>query len=263
MSYRLSGVCSTHRWAVWVQCGDGPFARREPGHNGAIGGPSLRAGVTGGGVMYWLTRRRPARHARRGEAVVVSVTSPLNRETALDLARQLEQMPPHAPLIIDLTAIPAFDTDGADALFGLQESAGAGRLSIVGFRQATERLVGVLDTDIVAAPVTTTWSMRRLRNLVVVQTAQASGDGLGELEDVVADAVLTDAAIVVVDLKGVLDLSASALDAIAFTSSTAAVRGKELLVVNVCPEVAEALRTSALSATTYVAPEPPFDPTVC
>jgi len=143
-----------------------------------------------------------------------------------------------------------------------RDAAASGR-EIVGFRQATERLVGVLDTDIVAAPVTTTWSMRRLRNLVVVQTAQASGDGLGELEDVVADAVLTDAAIVVVDLKGVLDLSASALDAIAFTSSTAALRGKELLVVNVCPEVAEVLRTSALSATTYVAPEPPFDPTVC
>jgi len=193
----------------------------------------------------------------------VSVTSPLNRETALDLARQLEQMPPYAPLVIDLTAIPAFDTDGADALFGLQESAGAGRLSPTLGRGVWPSLVGVLDADITGTPVSTTWSMRRLRNLVVVQPAQASGDGLGELEDVVADAVLTDAAIVVVDLKGVLDLSASALDAIAFTSSTAAVRSKELLVVNVCPEVADVLRTSALSATTYVAPEPPFDPSVC
>lgn len=213
--------------------------------------------------MYWLTGRKPARHARRGDAVVVSVTSPLNRQTALDLARQLERMPARSPVIIDLTAIPAFDSDGADALFGLQETAGEGRLSIVGFRQATERLIGVDPTDVAGRTECSDWSMRRLRNLVVVQPAGASAASQGGLEDVVAAAVETDAAIVVVDLKGLLDLSASALDAIAFTSSAAAVRGMELLVVNVCPEVAEVLRVSALSATTYVAPEPPFDPTVC
>jgi anti-anti-sigma regulatory factor len=217
--------------------------------------------VTG---VYWLTRRKPVRHARRGDAVVVSVTSPLTRETALDLARQVERMPARSPVIIDLTAIPAFDSDGADALFGLQEAAGANRLSIVGFRQATERLVGVPGADLAGPDEIRRWSMRRLRNLVVVQPGEPSaGTDVGDLETVVAEAVQTDAAIVVVDLKGVPDLSASALDAIAFTSSAAAVRGMDLLVVNVCPEVAEALRVSAMSATTYVAPDPPFDPAAC
>ena len=37
----------------------------------------------------------------------------------------------------------------------------------------------------------------------------------------------------------------------------AVLRGQELLVVNVAAEVAESLRVAGLSATTYVAPEPP------
>jgi anti-anti-sigma regulatory factor len=213
--------------------------------------------------VYWLTHRKTARHARRGDAVVLSVTSPLNRETARGLARQLEQLPSHEPVIIDLTAIPAFDTDGAEALFGLQDSAGADRVSIVGFRQATERLVGGLDAAVEAKTQSVGWSMRRLRNLVVVHSSEATAPGEADLEQVVAAAVDADAAIIVVDLKGVTDLSASALDAMAFTSSAAAVRGMELLVVNVCPAVAESLRTSALSATTYVAPDPPLDPDEC
>lgn len=192
--------------------------------------------------------------------MVLSVTTPLNLDTSNDLARRLEHLPARTSVIIDLTDIPAFDSDGADALFRLQESAGDGRLSIVGFRQATERLVGVAGIDLTVGIDCSTWSMRRLRNLVVVQPTEPAAGGVAGLEEVVAEAVETDAAIVVLDLKGVLDLTASAVDAIAFTSSAAALRGKELLVVNVSPEVAETLRVSALSATTYVAPEPPLGP---
>ena len=42
-------------------------------------------------------------------------------------------------------------------------------------------------------------------------------------------------------------------------SSTAAVRGQELLVVNVDVDTGERLRRAGLSATTYIAPEAPTD----
>ena len=146
-------------------------------------------------------------------AVIMSVTQPLTRQTARELARAVERVDRAAPIVIDLTAIPGFDTDGAEALLALQASQGADRVSIVGLRQATARLVGPEEPAPVATvPVNGGWALRRLRNLV---------------------------------------------ESIAFASSTAALRGQELLVVNVAAEVAESLRVAGLSATTYVAPEPP------
>ena len=65
-----------------------------------------------------------------------------------------------------------------------------------------------------------------------------------------------------VDVRGLTLLPADVVESIAFASSTAALRGQELLVVNVSAEAAETLRVAGLSATTYVAPEPPFDPSV-
>jgi hypothetical protein len=49
------------------------------------------------------------------------------------------------------------------------------------------------------------------------------------------------------------------LQSIAFASSSAAVNGQELLVVNVDANSGERLRRAGLSATTFVAPEPIID----
>jgi len=96
---------------------------------------------------------------------------------------------------------------------------------------------------------------------VVVQPLDATAPTADNLSDAVAAASTdTTAAIIVVDLRGLRLLAAEALEAVAFASSSAALRGQELLVVNVSAEVAETLRVAGLSATTYVAPEPPFDP---
>jgi anti-anti-sigma regulatory factor len=211
--------------------------------------------------MWWLARKDPAGDARPRDAVVVSVTSPLNRQTALDLARQVERMPGDAPVVIDLTAIPSFDSDGADALLELQEAHGDRRLSIVGFRQATARLVGPVDA---AAPepgsaASDGWVLRRLRNLVVVQPVDPEAPAAAQLDDAIAAAAANaDAAIIVVDLRGVTEVAPAVVEAIAFASSTAALRGQELLVVNVGASMAESLRVAGLSATTFVAPEPPL-----
>src|SRR4051794_10633488 len=93
--------------------------------------------------MRWpVSRRKAAKHARTPDAVIMSVTQPLTRRTARELVRAVERVDRAAPIVIDLTAIPGFDTDGAEALLALQASHGADRVSIVGLRQATARLVG-------------------------------------------------------------------------------------------------------------------------
>ena len=219
--------------------------------------------------MRWLhAGNKRAKHAQaREEAVVMAVTTPLNRDTAIELRRQVDLVNPHTDVVIDLTAIPAFDSDGADALFELQAEHAERRISIVGFRQATARLMGpdaeVALPDPLVGPGGSGrsggsgWVVRRLRNLVVVQPEEASAASADGLEGVITDvADGADAAIIVIDLRGVALLPASAVDAIAFASSTAAVRGQELLVVNVPADGVDALRSAGLSATTFVAPEP-------
>src|SRR5436305_7887818 len=220
--------------------------------------------------MRWpLARRRLAKHAQPRDAVVVSVTTPLNRQTALDLARQVDRAEPGAPVVIDLTGIPAFDSEGADTLMALQAARGADRLSIVGFHQAAARLVRPPEEGPVEESTSTThqpegWALRRLRNLVVVQPVDDRMPTTAHLDDAVAAAAMdTEAAIIVVDLRGLAQVSAETVEAIAFASSGAALRGQELLVVNVCTEVAESLRFAGLSATTFVAPEPPLGPSTC
>lgn len=206
--------------------------------------------------MRWPRARRRAEQARPViDPIVVSVTSPLNRQTALDIGRRLERLEPAAPVVIDLTGIPAFDTDGAAELLHLQGLHPDRDVSIVGLRQATARLVGV-GIDLAPTPRQTGWLQRRLRNLVVVQPADERAATLEGLEPALTAAAATDAAIVVVDLKGIDDLDRDSVDVIAFASSAAALRGQEMLVVNVSASTSEALRVAGLSATTYVAPEP-------
>src|SRR4051812_5107632 len=212
--------------------------------------------------MRWpVSRRNAAKHARSREAVIMAVTQPLTRQTAQELARRVESVDRETSVVIDLTAIPGFDSEGADALLALQAARGADRVSIVGLRQATARLVGPDAPAPVTSAPTGAWALRRLRNLVVVQPLDATASTPAHLSDAVATASSdTTAAIIVVDLRGLAVLPAEVVEAIAFASSTAALRGQELLVVNVTASVAETLRVAGLSATTYVAPEPPFDP---
>lgn len=214
--------------------------------------------------MRWRRKREASDRIDGVAPVVMAVTSPLNQQTARELAAEVERVTDDAPVVIDLTGIPSFDSEGTAALLRLQESSRSGRLSIVGLRQATARLLGDVEADDEApisapGPGDAGWAVRRLRNLVVVQAASdvASTDAL---EPPLVEAMQSTAAIVVVDLRGVEELTGRGLEAITFASSTAALRGQELLVVNVDADAADALRTAGLSATTYVAPEPPLEP---
>ena len=193
--------------------------------------------------------------------MVLTVTDPINRQTASDLVATVDRLASSSRVVLDLTAIPDFDTDGAAALVGLQESYGPERVTIVGLRQATARLVGIDEIILSQAPeqrVDSGWVVRRLRAISVVQTVDNAQRTTDDLEPVLDQALATGAGIIVVDLRNA-QLTRAGLQAIAFASSHAALNGQELLVVNVDASTSDKLRTAGLSATTYVAPEPITD----
>lgn len=194
------------------------------------------------------------------EPIVLPVGDTLTRIVAADLSGQVERLPADAHVVIDLTGISGFDTDGATELLDLQDRLGHDRMSIVGFRQAAARLIGSDSVDDsaaapVPAPKQAGWAIRRLRNLAVVQPSDGDLLSTDDLEPVLTRALNDDVAIVVVDLRNTTGLTSAGLHALTFASSFAAVRGQELLVVNVDAAGAEALRGAGLSATTYVAPD--------
>jgi anti-anti-sigma regulatory factor len=213
--------------------------------------------------MWWRRKQAEPDDARPLDPIVLAVTRPLTLAVADELSLQASRLASRHRVVIDLTAIPAFDTDGAFALARLQERLGSDVVTVVGMRQAAARLTGVgaapdatLDTtlDTTLDPVSdqSGWVIRRLRNLAVVQ--DGGGARADDLDAAVNTALAEEVMIVVLDLREV-ELTRAGVDAVAFASSAAAVRGQELLVVNVDAAAAERLRAAGLSATTYVAPE--------
>lgn len=211
--------------------------------------------------MRWRRKRAHEATARERHPLILTVTEPVTRDTAVELVARVDRIASSSPVVLDLTAIPDFDTDGAAALVGLQEVYGPDRVTIVGLRQATARLVGIDDLVIAHTPTQRTgsgWVVRQMRAIAVVQTVDDRERTTDDLEPALDQAIATGAAIVVVDLRAA-KLTRAGLQAIAFASSGVALRGQELLVVNVDATMGDRLRHAGLSSTTYVAPEPLLD----
>lgn len=192
---------------------------------------------------------------------MLTVTQAVTRDTVPEIVARVGRMASSSRVVIDLTAIPEFDSDGAAALVGLQEAYGPDRVTVVGLRQATARIVGITDTMLASPPEPRSgsgWVIRKLRAISVVQGADDRPVSTDDLEPVLEAALDTGTGIVVVDLRGAR-LTPVGLQAIAFASSAAAVSGQELLVVNVDGQASDKLRHVGLSGTTYVAPEPLAD----
>src|SRR5947209_2143731 len=152
--------------------------------------------------MRWRQRQStsevpgPGRDVAPMSPVVLSVTEPLTADTADRLGGQVDRLDPQTPVVIDLTGIPSFDSEGAEALVGLQERHGREHVTIVGLRQAAARLTGVAPPP----AVTSTgggWTVRRLHNLAVVQTDDPAASSTDTLEAPLTEAVEEDVAIVV------------------------------------------------------------------
>ena len=205
--------------------------------------------------MWWRGPSRRSQPDAQSDRppVVLAVTEPLTSATADRLSGEVGRLGEGTPVVIDLTGIPSFDSDGAAKLVGLQDRLGAGQITIVGLRQATARLTGAAQQTTQPPTLQSGWTVRRLRNLAVVQASSSSADP-DALEASLSDAIDQDVAIVVCDLRGTV-LSDAGASALAFASSAAALRGQELLVVNVGAGDVGRLRGLGLSATTYVAPE--------
>jgi anti-anti-sigma regulatory factor len=187
---------------------------------------------------------------------VIPVTEPVTRATAAEIATRVNRAARRSPVVVDLTAIPGFDTDGTAELIRLQDSFEAGRVTIVGLRQATARLIGTEEpAPSLERHESEPWVMRRLRAIAVVQSDGEGPASTDELEPMLSAAQGEEVGIVVVDLRGAI-LTSTGLDVLAFASSAAALRGQELLIVNADAEAAERLRRAGMSSTTYVAPEP-------
>ena len=201
--------------------------------------------------------RRPKGHRAGGvqaaDPVVLAVTSPLTGNLAGALVRQVERLCADTRVVVDLTAIPGFDSDGASMIAELLDRLGSDQVTIVGFRQAAARLTGAADVSR-SRTNQAGWVVHRMHNLAVVQPEENVAASTDDIDAPVSAALEDAVAIVVVDLRGVT-LTARGTETLAFASSGAAVRGQELLVVNVDAEGAEQLRLAGLSATTYVAPE--------
>lgn len=212
-------------------------------------------------VVRWRRLRAADTVTCEAEPLVLAVTQPVTRDTCAELVARVGRIAGSGPVVIDLTAIPEFDSDGAAAIIGLQESFGSDRIGVVGFRQAAARIIGADDLDVADPPADEArsgWLVRRLRAIAVVQAEENRCVSTDDLEPAVMSAIETRAGIVVIDLRG-MQLTRAGLQSIAFASSTAALNGQEMLVVNVDPDTGERLRRAGLSRTTYVAPEPLTD----
>jgi anti-anti-sigma regulatory factor len=74
-----------------------------------------------------------------------------------------------------------------------------------------------------------------------------------QLQRALETAIAADLAIVVADLEPLTTLGPDLLDVLAFASSRAAMRGQELVLLNLSTDASAALRTTSLAATTYLA----------
>jgi anti-anti-sigma regulatory factor len=206
--------------------------------------------------MKWRVSKPRARHATVADPLVLTVTDAVTADSARDLVTRVGRMAADAPVVVDVTGIPSFDTDGAEALVGMQERLGPDRVTIVGFRQAAARLTGTAEAAGDLPPQRLAeWVVRQMHAIAVVHPSEGGLATTDNLEPAVTAGLSSAVGIVVVDLRGAR-LTDQGVETIAFASSTAALHGQELLVVNADEVAATRLRHAGLSATTYVAPEP-------
>ena len=196
---------------------------------------------------------------QRGEPVVVTLDESLTQHSMQRLRTLIRDVSGTRPVIIDLTTIPGFDSQGTTDLLALQDELGTERVAVVGLRQAAARLFGLAamaadtqteDTqtdDHVAA------SSRVLPTpgMVFLESKSAASPQL--LNSTLQAAIARDIAIVIVDLESVAVASIEVLAAIRSASLAAAMHGQELVLVNVGDELARLLNRVGLAATTYLA----------
>jgi anti-anti-sigma regulatory factor len=196
----------------------------------------------------------PQTSADSDQPVVLTMTETLTRRSAERVREVVRLLPRPRTVVVDVTTIPGFDTDGISELIDLRDGVGPDRLIIVGLREATSRLIGGADVAVEPTVGEPSSSVSRLRRLpgVVMLTAE-NGTSPPQLRVAVDAALAEESAIVIIDLEQFSSLSAEALDVLTFASSQAAMAGQELVLLNVSHDAVSMLRGAGLAPTTYIA----------
>lgn len=197
---------------------------------------------------------RPSLIARqRGEPVVITLNEPLTPTAVRRLQSVVQGVSGERTVIIDMTTVPGFDSQGVLDLQALQDDVGTSRLVMVGLRQAAARLFGLALVAVPekADPTEATSIEAPIPGMVLVDI-KPSSSGL-DMHAAMQSAIARDIAIVIVDLRSVETASMETLTAITAASRASAVQGQELVFVNVAAEVMERLDRMDLAATTYFA----------
>ena len=191
---------------------------------------------------------------QRGEPFILTLDGPLTQRAVQQMRDLTRGVPPTRPVIIDVTTISGFDSDGTTELQALQDELGTSRVLVVGFRQAAARLLALV-ADLADPPISddSAATSRLLPTPGMLFVEIKSGASASALDSALKSAIARDIAIVVVDLAAVTIPSIVVLDAIRSASRAAASRGHELVLVNVTQELALLLDRVGLAVTTYLA----------
>jgi anti-anti-sigma regulatory factor len=183
--------------------------------------------------------------SQRQEPIVLTLTEPLTRAVVTRLRSVVRGVSRGRPIIVDVTATPAFDSDGTAELLALQEEMGPRRLVIVGMRQAAARILDV--PDLVADRP----SAGPIPGLILIDVRPQRP--VATLRSALRAAVSRHITIVIVDMAEVSEISRELVEVIETASHDAAHQGLELVVANVSPVVAAVLAAADLAPSTYVA----------
>jgi anti-anti-sigma regulatory factor len=184
---------------------------------------------------------------QRDEPAVITLTGPLTRQAVSRLGTLIAGGPPTKTVIVDVSDISDFDSDGTSGLLALQELAGTDRVVVVGVREAAARLLAI--DDLLPAPAAAGQPLMP-GLMMVTADVTAPADVLGAT---LTAAVERGISIVVVDLAGCPTIRADVVAVLVSAGRHAERRGQELVLVNVSPAAAAVLDGAPLASTTHVA----------
>src|SRR5579875_3148861 len=117
--------------------------------------------------------------------VVLSVTEPLTAKRARELAIEIVDLDPKS-VVVDLTGMPFFDSDGVSLLVDLQDQRGSDRLAFRGMVAAVSRLVNAPELRGLRDPEV---DQSRVSNAEVVRLHAGHPHDVEELSSKLAEAV--------------------------------------------------------------------------
>ena len=199
------------------------------------------------------TQPVPPQRVGDTEPLVILMTESLSLSTVRDVEQRVRDLTESRRVVIDVTAVPAFDSEGTAALLTLQRDVGDDRLVVIGLREASARLVGTAGVAATGPPLVLSDSIRLRKLPGLVMLTSDSVPAVEALRDAISVAIAEDVAIVVVDMSPMTSPPAGVVDVLRTASSQAAAHGQELVLVNVSEEAAMSLRSAGLAPTTYLA----------